>query len=96
MSTQSDGIEFILQMLQDSYLKVESACAPDRLDLFEWSEPRTLYQHKVWRGSLLLHVALYEARSAEEARRDGRHYYAWDRVSKVELVHPDGTVEEIR
>jgi hypothetical protein len=40
MSAQSDGIEFILQMLERSFLETENAIAPDRLDTFEWRDPR--------------------------------------------------------
>ena len=58
-------------------------------------EEPPLWTHRVWRGDLLLHTALYQAKSEEEARRDARHYFAWDRVTRVELVHPNGTVEVV-
>ena len=78
-------------------------CAQMALDIMErrdklgqfpnpYEEP-PLWTHRVWRGDLLLHTSRYQAKSAEEARRDARHYFAWDRVTKVELVHPNGKIE---
>jgi hypothetical protein len=55
-----------------------------------------LFTHRVWRGDSVLHLAIYECGTVEQARRDGKHYFAWDRITKVELIYPDGTIEEIK
>lgn len=54
-----------------------------------------LWAQKIYRGDFLLHTSVYRFATVEEARRDARHYFAWDRVTKVELIHPNGKIEEI-
>lgn len=54
------------------------------------------YMIRVYRGVNMIHRGAFPELNVERARNDARNYFAWDGVTRVELIHPDGSVEEIR